>query len=242
MKIITATDKGKVRHSNEDYCCSGKVTDSIGYAVVCDGMGGERGGNIASKTAVEKIEFILKRSINENLNANSVKAVLFNAVSVANSFIYDMAKENPELRKMGTTVVAAVVIDNGVYIAHAGDSRLYKINKNEITQLTKDHSVVQILLDQGEITDEQAANHPKRHYITRALGAMPVIDIEYSEYLINEDDVLMICTDGLYNHLDKQTMAELTYESIRQNSAQPLINAANSRGGNDNITVAIITR
>ena len=208
MKIVAKTDKGLVRENNQDAYAVGELPGEVAWAVVCDGMGGAAGGNIASALAVKVISDKITSSYNEKMRDSSIKNLLDSAITAANIEVYDMAYSRPDLKGMGTTVVAVVVRDNVAHIAHAGDSRAYLVNKDGVEQITVDHSLVQNLVDRGEITKEEAEHHPNKNVITRALGVDKRIDVDFSEIDMQENETLVLCTDGLSNCVNNSEMAE----------------------------------
>ncbi len=239
MKISGKTHIGLVRESNQDAYDFGTFETGDVWAVVCDGMGGVSGGQIASGICVEKVSEAIKRGYREKMGISSVKNLLISAISAANSAVFKEANDRAGLKGMGTTVVAVVVTDSIAVIAHVGDSRAYILN-DEIKQLTKDHSFVQLLIDTGKITEEQAKTHPDRNVITRAVGIEHVVDVEIDVADINETDKLLICTDGLNGYVDD---AEILY-TVKQygdSSTEKLVDAANNAGGRDNVTVVMMT-
>ena len=151
MKIVAKTDKGLVRENNQDAYAVGELPGEVAWAVVCDGMGGAAGGNIASALAVKVISDKITSSYNEKMRDSSIKNLLDSAITAANIEVYDMAYSRPDLKGMGTTVVAVVVRDNVAHIAHAGDSRAYIVNKDGVEQITVDHSLVQNLVDRKKL-------------------------------------------------------------------------------------------
>lgn len=203
MKIVAKTDKGLVRENNQDAYAVGELPGEVAWAVVCDGMGGAAGGNIASALAVKVISDKITSSYNEKMRDSSIKNLLDSAITAANIEVYDMAYSRPDLKGMGTTVVAVVVRDNVAHIAHAGDSRAYIVNKDGVEQITVDHSLVQNLVDRGEITKEEAEHHPNKNVITRALGVDKRIDVDFSEVDLQENETLILCTDGLSNCVNR---------------------------------------
>ena len=160
MKIYSLTDPGKVRSSNQDAFFAGELVPDAAFAVVCDGMGGANAGNVASQTAVKVISEYIIRSYRPKMGSFEIEKMLKNAIVSANIDVYDMALKDSSLNGMGTTAVVALVHNNDVVIAHAGDSRAYLVDEN-LTQLTRDHSVVQSLLESGKITPEDAKVHPR---------------------------------------------------------------------------------
>lgn len=240
MKIVAKTDKGLVRENNQDAYAVGELPGEVAWAVVCDGMGGAAGGNIASALAVKVISDKITSSYNERMRDSSIKNLLDSAIAAANIEVYDMAYSRPDLKGMGTTVVAVVVRNNVAYIAHAGDSRAYLVNKNGVEQITVDHSLVQNLVDRGEITKEEAEHHPNKNVITRALGVDKRIDVDFSEVDMYENETLILCTDGLSNCVNNSELAEDIKDGQYYAFADRLVKRANRNGGNDNITVVAI--
>ena len=206
-------------------------------------MGGANGGNVASSEACKEIERMLKGELKPKaeLPDENLQKLMEDAVISANSKVFDMSCEDENLRGMGTTVELVVVRDDTVHIVHAGDSRVYKISGDEITQVTTDHSLVQQLVELGQITQEEARFHPSKNYITRALGVEPFLDVDYLTQSFDKDDMILICTDGLSNYFssDELLSAVRSFED-KSELAQGLVDIAKDCGGSDNITVAII--
>ena len=242
MRIVAKTDKGNVRDSNQDAYAVGEFSDEVVWSVVCDGMGGAAGGNIASALAVKVISDKINASYREQMRDSSIKNMLDSALTAANIEVFDFAEAQPDLRGMGTTVVCAIVRDNQAYIAHAGDSRAYVINNGSIRQITTDHSMVQDLLSRGKITAEQAEHHPNKNIITRAVGVDKGIEIDFEQIDLNDDDTLLICTDGLSNYVSNDEMLELMSDGKHYAFADRLVKKANENGGGDNITVVVISK
>ncbi|MDD6673450.1 MAG: Stp1/IreP family PP2C-type Ser/Thr phosphatase [Eubacteriales bacterium] len=240
MKIVAKTDKGLVRSSNQDAYAVGELPGEVAWAVVCDGMGGEAGGNIASALAVKVISEKITSAYNEKMRDASIKNLLDSAICAANIEVYDMAYSRPDLQGMGTTVVAVIVRDKTAFIAHAGDSRAYIVSGETIQQITTDHSLVQNMVDRGEITAEQAQHHPKKNLITRAVGVEKRIDIDFSEIDLNDNETLILCTDGLSNFVTNNEMIDDIKDGQYYAFADRLVKRANKNGGGDNITVVAI--
>lgn len=175
------------------------------------------------------------------MSPKSIKNMIMTAITAANISVYDMSKANKELEGMGTTVVCCVVADGVAYIAHAGDSRAYSIKGDTVAQLTKDHSVVQALVETGKLTQEQAKSHPRKNLITRALGVEENIKIDYCEYDMSENEVILLCTDGLTNYVENAEFSEVIKNNSYYEIADLLVNMANENGGGDNITVVAIS-
>ena len=240
MKLFGKTDIGLARENNQDAFSFGSFDDGNCWAVVCDGMGGVSGGQIASAICVEKVSEAIKRSYRDNMTLSSAKNLLTTAINAANSAIFKQAQENIELKGMGTTVVAALVLGKLCVIAHIGDSRAYILN-DEIKAITKDHSFVQLLVDTGKITEEEARVHPDRNVITRAVGIEHVVDVEIDVIDINDSDKLLICTDGLNGYVSDADILKVVNE-YGDSSTEKLVETANNAGGRDNVTVVMLVQ
>lgn len=240
MKITAKTDIGLVRTSNQDSYAAGELSNNVSWAVVCDGMGGASGGNIASAQAVKLISEKIATCYHASMSDTSIKNLLISSLESANALVYDMSCKDETLHGMGTTVVAVIRIPGTIYIASVGDSRVYGILKSEIFQLTKDHSMVQSMVEQGEITQDEAKVHPKKNVLTRALGVDASILIDFRQDDIEEDTIILLCTDGLTNYVDDEEILSLSEQSGSYELAEKLVNTANKNGGGDNVTVVII--
>ena len=239
MNVIGQTHIGLVRENNQDALEYGTLGTTAQYAVVCDGMGGANGGNIASKIAVEVIGSRIRDGFNENMNCGSIERLLDSAMATANIGVYDRAQQQEELIGMGTTVVTAITRGNTAYISHVGDSRLYLFRGGQLSVITRDHSVVQGLIESGQITEEEARSHPRKNYITRALGVVAEESGEYDELELESGDRLLLCTDGLTNEVRPEVMAELLQDSAEV-AIESLMRAALDNGGSDNITIVLM--
>ena len=242
MKIVAKTDKGLVRESNQDAYAVGELPGEVAWAVVCDGMGGVAGGNIASSLAVKVISDKITSCYHERMRDNSIKNLLDSAITAANREVYDMGEEQLDLKGMGTTVVCVIVRNSCVYVAHAGDSRAYIAHDDVVEQITTDHSMVQDLVDRGKITAEEAEHHPNKNIITRALGVSKKIDIDFDQFDLNENDTIILCTDGLSNYVSTQDIIEDIKDGQYYAFADRLVKRANNNGGGDNITVVAISK
>ncbi|MBE6683177.1 MAG: Stp1/IreP family PP2C-type Ser/Thr phosphatase [Ruminococcaceae bacterium] len=246
MKYGGKTDVGMKRKCNQD---SFAVFSKSGYfcAIVCDGMGGAKGGNVASGLGVKTFASVIKRAFTErsadDYSESEIKMLLRDALDEANSAIYLRSMNDPELEGMGTTLVAALVCLSGTYAVNVGDSRLYRQTENGIEQVTKDHSFVQYLIDKGEITLQEAVNHPNKNIILRALGVNEHVDGDF--YRIDNYHRLLLCTDGLTNHVSDNRIGEIisgSYASKKPSykvRTERLIEEANEGGGLDNITAVL---
>lgn len=241
MQIFSKTDRGRVRTDNQDAYFAGKITDDSVFAVVCDGMGGANAGNVASELAVRHISEYVIRSYRDGMDMTDTEKTLKNAIVSANISLYDKAVNNTELAGMGTTAVAAFVKDGTAVIAHVGDSRIYLVN-GEIKQLTRDHSVVQSLIESGKITPEDAKVHPRKNVITRALGAEEDVAVDSDCINLSNGDTLLLCSDGLTNFLDDKDILTVFQNNDISAVAERLVEEANKNGGGDNITVVTVTK
>lgn len=261
MYFYGKTDIGKMRSTNQDNFLTMRLGDNVLMFVLCDGMGGTNGGNIASNLAIrtfaEYVEQALADHIDKDTEVCNTAAVNFNsllneAVSAANSAVYSRAHENSELANMGTTIVAAIVADDKMYVANVGDSRLYSLEAEKLVQLTHDHSYVQMLVDMGHITKEEAVNNPRRNILTRAVGTEPMVESDIMDHdLPEEGSYLILCSDGLYNFLAEEELLDVLYsdcdeydeddyEAELSYKTNKLVDIANANGGGDNITIILI--
>lgn len=240
VNIFAKSDTGLVRKQNQDAYATGELPGNVRWAVVCDGMGGASGGNIASSIAVAVTSEIIVKCYKTGMSSGSIKNLLSSAVEGSNIKIFDRSKQDDALTGMGTTLVAVIVAENIIHISHAGDSRAYMYSDKTLTQLTKDHSIVQAMVENGDITQEEAKNHPQKNVITRALGVEESIDFDYIEQAIGKDDVLILCTDGLTNYVATDEMLEILDNSETGDWADDLVACAIKNGGGDNITVVAI--
>lgn len=246
VEIVCCTDPGQVREHNEDYLAS---DESLGLAVLADGMGGYQAGEVASEIAVKTIMEQLyvppktlprvKRPANHSYHSTTV--LLEQAVLKANQVIYEAAEQQSHYRGMGTTIVAAWFHNDFMSVAHVGDSRLYRLRGNEFRPITKDHSVNQELIDCGIYTPEQAKFSPNKNLVTRALGVGKKVNVEIQEYSILADDIYLLCSDGLNDMLDDDDMYTILNGSKNslEKAAKLLIKAANDKGGEDNISLIL---
>lgn len=241
MIISAKTDIGRVRSSNQDYYLAGELDNGVTWAVVCDGMGGAMGGNIASEMAAKMISEKLSSGYHAGMNDNSVKHLIVSAIEAANASVYSKSRSDETLTGMGTTAVVAVINNDAMYIAHVGDSRLYVLSKDSINQLTTDHSVVQLMLDKGEISPEYAKDHPKKNVITRALGVEDSVRIDYAQEVYNEGETVLLCSDGLTNFVTDDEILEICRDGDSYSLAEKLVDAALEGGGGDNVTVVTIS-
>lgn len=240
MKVFSKCDIGRIRTSNQDCCCTGLFPNGDAWVIVCDGVGGANGGDVASATACEQISAVLQSDFSENMSDDEIRNLLMNAVSQANDKVYHMAHDNLMLNGMGTTVVVVMTSQSKLHVVHAGDSRAYLLSSDSIIQITKDHTLVQQLLDSGDITPQEAEIHPQKNYITRALGVENTLRLDYTSCSFTESSSAVICTDGLTKFLSDQAILTLSQKYKDDLFVENLIQQANEMGGSDNITVALI--
>ena len=239
MEIYSKTDIGKKRSSNQDAVAGEIVSENLAWTVVCDGMGGASGGDIASNEAVKEITEEMS-SINESMSKETILELMSKAIQSANTVVFDKSQIDESLHGMGTTVVLAVVSGNHLYVMHAGDSRAYLISGSNITQVGVDHSIVQEMVDSGEITSIEARNHTRKNIITRALGIGNLVELDCNMMDLKPEDIVLVCSDGLSNHLEDDEICEIAQEKSLKTIAELLIDECNSRGGKDNITVSLV--
>ncbi|WP_188205758.1 Stp1/IreP family PP2C-type Ser/Thr phosphatase [Alkalibacillus aidingensis] len=240
MHAVFKTDKGKIREANEDAGGIFYNVDGQLLAVVADGMGGHQAGDVASRLAVEHLREEWEH-MNQFTDVNELKDWLENVITDTNEVLKQHAEIHQECAGMGTTLIAASVIDQQVIAGHIGDSRLYHIHDGEIDQKTDDHSFVNELVLQGHITKEEAESHPRKNVLTRALGTENEVTVDTLSFDWEDHSYCLLCTDGLTNKLsDSELLDRLIEEESMENKVDNLLNEANQRGGEDNITVALI--
>ena len=239
-EVIGKTDKGVMREKNEDRFAGSAVREGFSYGIVCDGMGGAKGGAIASSLACEEARRVTEQSARPRMDAKSAYLTLRSAVDAANYRVYRAALQDTSLSGMGTTLCMAVVCGDVCYYTNVGDSRLYLFRRGRLTRLTKDHSVVQMLVDEGTITEEEAQYPPERNCITRVVGVHETVYGDSDEYPLEPGDALLLCSDGLYTMLPGAKLEALTARALEKKDCSPLIEAANEMGGADNITAVLM--
>ncbi|MBQ2664250.1 MAG: Stp1/IreP family PP2C-type Ser/Thr phosphatase [Clostridia bacterium] len=235
MQYGAITDIGQRRKINEDNYYI-HDDDKFPYAIVADGMGGHQAGEVASMMVVDIIESRLSQDLKEGIDYVEAGEVLRQAFISANSIIYNYAKDHYKIMGMGTTTTMALIYGGRVITAHVGDSRAYAAGE-EIVQLTKDHSYVQELVSRGEISPEMAKHHPRKNYITRAMGAEDTVKVDISIKPYN-GETIVLSSDGLTNYVDdEEILAHIKKFEPLQTACEKLMQLANERGGSDNITV-----
>ena len=241
MRILAKSDIGKARDMNQDcFYVSDLNKDEIKLYIVADGMGGYKGGEIASSLAVKSVKnFVFNNFKKSRKDRESILQLLKAAIEYANMIVYEKSKEDPELQDMGTTLDACLIYNNKVFIGHVGDSRVYRIRKNFMRKLTSDHSYVEKLVKEGTITKEEAYNHPKKNMLMKALGCNSLVQPDLICKGFLKDDILLMCSDGLTNMLRDNEIYNILLKNP-DNPVEALIRNANNLGGHDNITVVIV--
>lgn len=236
LQIGFKTHKGQVRSHNEDACF---IIPEHNIYVVADGVGGNFGGEIASRTAVYEItQFVHANPLADDASAAQVKQYFTECLSKVNHEIYCKADRRSENSGMATTVVLCCIRGGYAYIVHVGDSRAYICRNSSLTQITEDHTYVNALVKAGIITAEEAASHEQRHMITRALGAEEAVSPDFKQVEIRENDIILLCTDGLFGEIEEPLITEiLSSDRTMSEMAALLVDEANKSGGADNITV-----
>ena len=237
LKTFSMTDVGKKRELNQDYIYTSEmpVGNLPNLFIVADGMGGHKAGDYASRYPVET----MLQKISESEETDP-KVLLKHAIECANEFVHEKATQNPDMSGMGTTVVAAVCMEDEMLVANVGDSRLYLIN-DEIKQITVDHSLVEEMIRIGGLDRDAARNHPDKNIITRAVGVKEKVEIDFFRVALLRDDTILLCSDGLSNMVeDEQIRLIVNGQRDIVEKTEELIKAANENGGTDNISVVLI--
>ena len=244
MQSYGISDIGKKRKENQDKIYLGFENEEIGLFILADGMGGAKAGSVASGTAVEYIKNYIHENINEiEWERENIEELLKTAIFKANNYVFEKSKSSKDYTGMGTTLIAVITYKNKVYIGHIGDSRVYRIRKNIIRQLTKDHSYVQALVDNGSITKEEAMDHPQRNVLLRVLGCEKNEEADIITKGFLKDDFILIFTDGLTNMMDTRDIYNMILGSKNnvKVACERLVKEANALGGYDNVSVILIS-
>ena len=238
MKFYAITDIGRKRELNEDYIyTSGQPIGALpNLFIVADGMGGHKAGDYASMHTVDRFVEVIRELGEEH----GVQDAINEAVTAANAYIYQRSRENSNLSGMGTTLVLASCIGNEAIVANIGDSRLYLVN-DAMTQITRDHSLVEEMVTLGGIDREMARNHPDKNIITRAVGVKEKVAADFFEVDLTKGDQLLLCSDGLTNMLRDEEIYQIIQDNKElEQAAKALVDAANENGGRDNIAVVLV--
>lgn len=241
MQFWGLTDPGCIRKQNQDTYMTEQLDRNSAIYVVCDGMGGAKSGNVASSLAAEVFVQEIKRSFSSLMDREKSDQMLRGAAKLANFTVYDQAQQLEEFEGMGTTLVAVLVRGKKATVLNVGDSRAYAINSEGIYQLSTDHSVVQMMVERGELTPETAKNYPGKNLITRAIGTEPVVMCDIFHTDVAKGDYLLLCSDGLSNMMDDQEILfEVVHGADPANCCQRLLDIAKMRGAPDNVTSVLI--
>ena len=235
------TDTGKVRSQNQDVFRIENIDRHTVLAVVCDGMGGAKSGNIASRLAADVFVEDVRCSYKSSMSQEQCGQLLRSVVKLANFMVYDQARQFEDFAGMGTTLVAALISGKNAIVVNVGDSRCYHINHSGICRVTVDHSLVQMMMERGDLTPEEARNYPGKNYITRAVGTEPTVESDVFTIRMDRGDALLLCSDGLHNEVDDQEILfEVVHSADHENCCQRLLDIANMRGSPDNVTSVLI--
>ena len=237
IQAFATSDVGKAREINEDYFYISYPDDEIQLFILADGMGGYNGGEVASKLAVQSAKNYIQT--NYEKNKDDLLSLVKSSTQYANMIVFEKAQANAEISNMGTTLDVCLIYQNKAFISHIGDSRIYRIRKEVIRRLTKDHSYVQQLVDEGKITKEESMKHPKKNMLMKALGCTTFVEPDASVHGFIKGDTILMCSDGLTNMVSEQEIKSILKENPTD-ATKLLVQRANDLGGNDNITAIII--
>ncbi|MCL1904328.1 MAG: Stp1/IreP family PP2C-type Ser/Thr phosphatase [Oscillospiraceae bacterium] len=254
MRVYSKTDIGTKRAENQDRIWTGALSETAYAIVLCDGMGGENAGSRASQVTVDFIAERFKKGFREDntdeeyfsadnaggFNRNTIRNLMITSLIAANSQVFGEAFADVNKRGMGTTCVSAIVHNEVAYIINVGDSRAYHIFGDNIQQITKDHTYIRTLIEEGEITIEESKTHPNRNAITRAIGAESSITPDYFEIDLHKESILLLCSDGLHSYGNDVEIAEIIVNNPKNKVCDLLVEYAIAKGGKDNITAAIL--
>ncbi len=243
VRIAGCTDTGLRRQINEDHI---GFDQELGIAVLADGMGGHQSGEIASHMAVESVMENLQQFMDGEstgaITGSQLLEQVSNTISYSNAKIFSAAEKLEQHKGMGTTVVAAIVRETQLYVGHVGDSRLYLFRERSLSRITRDHSLVQDLIDRGFYTEEEARQANVGHIVTRALGTKEEVEVDTVQHELEEGDIFLLCSDGLSDMVDDWKIEEMLRERRNEldSTAQALVDTANRNGGRDNISVILM--
>ena len=241
MQSWGLSDPGCVRKQNQDAYHIEQIDKNTLLGIVCDGMGGAKSGNIASTLAVDVFVQEIRRCYKSSMDQEKIDQMLMSAAKLANFTVYDQSMQIEEFDGMGTTLVAVLIKGRKATVLNVGDSRAYGIDADGIHQITKDHSLVQMMVDKGELTPERAKTYPGKNFITRAIGTEPIIISDLFHRNLAKGDFILLCSDGLSNMMDDQEILfEVVHGVNKQHCCQRLLNIAKNRGAPDNVTSVLI--
>ena len=242
MQAWGMTEPGMIRTQNQDAYSIVKLSREQLLVIVCDGMGGARSGNIASSMAVEVFVGEVRRAVRSNMKPDKIDTMLKSALELANKAVFEQSQLSEEYQGMGTTLVAAFFQRDKVTVANVGDSRAYLFNRDGVEAITTDHSLVELMVQRGELTRETAKTFPGKNLITRAVGTESAVECDLYHVQLRKGDNVLLCSDGLSNQLsDQEMLFEVIHGTNKADCCQRLMNIANYRGAPDNVTVALVS-
>ncbi len=239
MKLAGKTDIGNCRRENQDNYRAARLPDDTVWAVVCDGMGGAAAGQLASQVATDALEDCFTAAL-PKLAQGQERLFLLKCLQKANKAVYEESLKDPANRGMGTTAVCALVRDGTAHIAHVGDSRAYLYRPGQFARLTKDHSMVQQMVESGQLTSQQAERHPRKNLITKALGVEPEVEGDYTFAAVQQGDILLLCSDGLSGAVADGELEQILGHTPFFITPRKLIEQALQAGSQDNVTALVI--
>ena len=236
------TDVGKQRKENQDaYYININSENCQAVCVVCDGMGGAKAGNVASKVAIDSFTGRVQGLLRPNRSAQQLKEIMRDAIGYANDQVHQLAIADEKYCGMGTTLVAVLISGDSVVIGNIGDSRAYFVDGDGIRRITRDHSLVEDMVMLGQLTEEEAKDHPNKNLITRAVGTDVSVAVDLYEFVLEPDSYLLLCSDGLSNLVsDQEMLYEIVHGRELESCCKRLTEIANARGGFDNITSVLL--
>lgn len=241
MQVWGLTDPGCVRKQNQDSYQIEELDRSTLLCVVCDGMGGAKSGNVASSLAMDVFVEEVRRTWTPAMDQEKVDQMMLSAAKLANFTVYDQAQQFPEFDGMGTTLVALLIKGKKATIANVGDSRCYGLSRKGIQQITRDHSLVQMMVDRGDLTPEMAKTYPGKNFITRAVGTDSAVVCDLFHQNVSKGDYFLLCSDGLSNMMDDQEILfEVVHGVNKQHCCKRLLDIAKTRGAPDNVTSVLV--
>ena len=241
MEVWGATDQGMVRKQNQDFYRCQSLGKKQYLAVVCDGMGGTKSGDVASRLASEVFVQDVTQTVHPQMEQTEIVKMLVTAVKSANRAVYEQSKVSPDFEGMGTTLVAVFLQESDAYVVNVGDSRCYYVAGDVVSQITEDHSVVGLMVSRGQITEEEARTHPNKNLITRAVGTEPDVECDCFYLSLDKGEYLLLCSDGLSNMVTRpELLYEITHGGQERDCCRRMIDIAKKRGAPDNVTAVLI--
>ena len=241
MQAYVTSDVGMTREINEDYFSVSYPGDEVQLFIIADGMGGYNGGEVASKLAVQSVRnYILSNYEETDKSRESLLKLVKASVQYANMIVHDKAISTTDAKQMGTTLDVCLINQGKLYIGHVGDSRIYRLRKGVLKKITKDHSYIENLIEDGKITREEALKHPDKNMVTKGIGNSKLVEPDVIHKKFKDGDTILMCTDGLTNMVSEERIQEILQEE--GDVSKKLTDEANKNGGMDNITVVVIKK